>query len=216
MDWWIIALLEILMINLILSGDNAIVIALASRNLVGRQRSFAIFWGTFAAVALRVLLTLIAIRLLNIPYLTALGGLLLLWVAFKMVGQRQEVQTIDAPGQLKEAILTIIVADLIMSLDNVLAITAVARSNFLLIMIGLIFSIPLMIWGSQLMLRLLDRYPIFIIIGATILAFTGGEMLVKDQALLAILSFPTGDSPYWLVPISCAGIVVAFRLFQNR
>jgi YjbE family integral membrane protein len=211
MDWWIIALIKIMVINIILSGDNAIVIALASKNLPEKQRRLAIFWGAFGAVALRVVLTLIAIQLLKIPFLTALGGILLLWIAFKMVNERHEPKTVDAPDQLKGAILTIILADFIMSLDNVLAITAVAQRNFTLIAIGLIISIPLIIWGSQLILRLLDRYPLFIVIGAAILAFTAGEMLIKDQTLLAVLQVPHTDYLSWIVPVSLAVTVVVFR-----
>lgn len=183
METWLIAFLQIVLINIILSGDNAIIIAMASRNLPAHQRKLAIFWGAFGAVALRVVLTLVAIKLLKIPFLSAVGGLLLVWVAFKLLIQKEEHESIDASDHLNKVVMTIIMADFIMSLDNVLAIAAIAQGDSLLIIIGLILSIPLVVWGSHLILHLLEKFPSLIYIGSAILAFTGAEMVISDPRL---------------------------------
>lgn len=176
------ALGSITLINLILSGDNAVVIALASRNLPREQRKKAVFWGSLGAVVLRIVLTLIAAKLLTIPYLQFIGGLALLWIAVGLISDKKEVQCQEA-ACLKEAIKVILVADLIMSLDNVLAIAGVAAGNYTVLGIGLAMSIPLVVFGSQLILMLMDRFPIIIYAGAAILGWTAAKMVVADTQM---------------------------------
>ncbi|WP_202080938.1 TerC family protein [Caldalkalibacillus salinus] len=213
MEWWLIAIIKILIINLILSGDNAIVIALASRHLPPHQQKIAVFWGALGAVTLRVVLTLIAIQLLQIPFLTALGAILLVWIAIKLITQQEEHEEIKASHTLKGAVMTIIIADFIMSLDNVLAITAVAKNDFILIFFGLVFSIPLIVWGSQLILKLLEKMPVLIYLGAAILGFTAGEMLVADAKVAYYI--PHGSFWHLLMPIISTIFVLAIGWFKR-
>lgn len=180
---------EILMINLVLSGDNAMVIALASKNLPAHQRKLAIWWGSAGAVLLRCLLTFVAVLLLEIPYLQAGGGLLLLWIAMKLLLEDGEEAHVKESSSLWKAIRTILAADFIMSLDNVLAIAGVAKGDLALIVIGIAISIPLVVWGSGLIVNLLHRFPLLIYIGSYVLAFTAGEMLLRDAKFGALLSF---------------------------
>jgi YjbE family integral membrane protein len=215
MEWWIIAFLKIMLINIILSGDNAIVIAMASRNLPKHQRKLAVFWGAFGAVALRILLTLVAIQLLRIPFLTAVGGLLLVWVAVKLMVHEENHSDIQATSHLGNVVMTIIIADFVMSLDNVIAITAVAKGDLLLITIGLILSVPLIIWGSGIILRVLERFPAFIYLGAAVLGFTAGEMFVTDKKIVELLNYPS-ESLHGLIPVMFALGVVVFGWMYGR
>jgi YjbE family integral membrane protein len=215
MEWWIVAFFKIMLVNIILSGDNAIVIAMASRNLPEYQRRMAVFWGAFGAVALRIILTLVAIQLLKIPYLTAIGGLLLVWVAVKLMVHDAAHNDVQAASNLGAVVMTIVIADFIMSLDNVIAITAVARGNLLLITIGLILSVPLIIWGSGIILRLLERFPAFIYLGAAILGFTAGEMFMADKKIGEILVYQS-KLLHGLIPLSFALGVVGFGWMCNK
>ncbi len=182
MEFWA-ALGSIMFINLILSGDNAVVIALASRNLPHDQRRKAVFWGSAGAVVLRIALTVVAAFLLQIPYLQFAGGLALIYIAVKLIADdKGEVKCHEA-SCLSEAIKVILVADVIMSLDNVLAIAGVASGNWLLLIIGLAMSIPLVVFGSQLILNLMDRFPVIIYIGAAILGWTAAKMVAGDAAV---------------------------------
>jgi YjbE family integral membrane protein len=182
------ALGSIMFINLILSGDNAVVIALASRNLPRDQRRKAVFWGSLGAVVLRIGLTVVAAYLLQIPYLQFAGGLALLYIAVKLIADdKGEVKCHEA-SCLSEAIKIILVADVIMSLDNVLAIAGVAGGSWMLLGIGLAMSIPLVVFGSQLILRLMDRFPAIIYIGAAILGWTAAKMVAGDAAVGPLLA----------------------------
>jgi len=183
---WLLA--EILMVNLVLSGDNAMVIALASKNLPENHRRTAVWWGAAGAVILRCVLTFAAVLLLQIPYIQAGGGLLLLWIAFKLLMEEEDDLRVDEGVTIWRAIRTILLADFIMSLDNVLAIAGLAKGNLVLIVIGIALSIPIVVWGSGLIVSWLHRFPILVFIGAYILAFTAGEMLLQDAKLGAILS----------------------------
>ena len=183
---WFIALGSILLVNLILSGDNAVVIALASKNLPHAQRKKAILWGSAGAVILRVLLTFAAAALLDIPFLQFFGGLALLWIGVKLVGDSGNGEAAcEEASCLMEAIKIILFADLIMSLDNVLALAAIAQtvpgSKYTLIIIGLATSIPLVVFGAQLLMKLMDRFPVIIYIGAGILGYAAAEMISGDQ-----------------------------------
>jgi len=203
-----------MIINLILSGDNAIVIAMASKNLPEKQRKMAIFWGAFGAVFLRILLTLVAIYLLQIPFLTAIGAVLLLWIAVKLIVDEEDHSTIKAHSHLGSVVMTIVVADFVMSLDNVIAITAVAEGEILLISIGLILSIPLIIWGSSIILSLIHKFPFLIYLGSAILGFTAGEMLLNDQEVLSL--FEDLQTFLHLLPYLAAFLVVLIGWGLNQ
>lgn len=178
--FWV-AVLQIIAIDIVLGGDNAVVIALASRRLPVNQRKQAIFWGVFGAIALRVVLIFFALQLLQIPYLKIVGGILLFWIGLKlMMPQDEGSHEIDASSNLLGAIKTIIVADAVMSLDNVIAIAGAAKDSLGLVIFGLVVSVPIIVWGSKLVLMLMDRFPIVIVAGAALLGWIGGDMLVHD------------------------------------
>ncbi|MGV3487922.1 MAG: TerC family protein [Tuberibacillus sp.] len=177
-----IGLIKIVLINIVLSGDNAVVIALACRKLPDEQQKKAVFWGSLGAVLLRVVLTFVAVELLEIPFLKIVGGLLLIYIAINLLKGDEETD-LKASSTLLGAVRTIIIADLIMSLDNVVAVAGAAGNNILLIIVGLAVSIPLIIWGSQLLMKLMDRFPIIVILGAALLGYTAGEMMVGDDVI---------------------------------
>ncbi|HWQ89442.1 MAG TPA: TerC family protein, partial [Desulfitobacteriaceae bacterium] len=177
----------ICIINLILSGDNAVVIALASRNLAAKQRQLAIFWGSAAAIVLRVILTVVAVMLLKIPYLQTIGGLLLVWIGLKLLTDEEGEDHMEASSSMMTAIKTIVIADLIMSLDNVLAVAAASKGNYLLLILGLAISIPIIIVGSQLLVWLMNKFPPFVYIGAGLIAWTAGEMINTDKKIAPLL-----------------------------
>lgn len=200
-------LLEILVINLVLSGDNAVVIALASKDLPPLQRKKAVWWGALGAVVLRCLLTFVAVLMLKIPYLQAIGGLMLLWIAFQLLLEEKKDIRLGETPTISKAIRTILAADFIMSLDNVLAIAGVANGDLALIVIGTAFSIPIVIYGSNIIVNWLQRYPILIYLGSGILGYTGGEMMLQDSSFGGYISalLPVGHS---LIPLLLATIVI--------
>lgn len=175
------SLLAIIGINLILSGDNAVVIALATLRLEGKEKKQGIFWGTFGAVILRVFLTAVAAFLLRIPFVQAVGGILLAFIAVKLLKGEDDDGDIHAAGNLAEAIKTIIFADLLMSLDNVLAVAGASGGNLLLLILGLLFSIPIVIFGSTILSSIMKKYPWIISLGAGLLGYTAGEMILNDS-----------------------------------
>jgi YjbE family integral membrane protein len=192
MDWmsaaFAIALLKIVWVNILLSGDNAVVIALAARNLPAHQQSKAVFAGSAAAIVLRVALTIFAVQLLQFPYLKLVGSLLLLWIGVQLLAGGDDEGDVQASGSLWQAIRTILIADLVMSLDNVIAVAAAANSapesmRLVLLVLGLGLSIPLIIFGSTLLLKLMQRFPVIIVFGAALLGFVSGEMAVSDLAI---------------------------------
>lgn len=179
-EFWF-ALVQIIIINIMLSGDNAVVIALACRSLPPKQQQRAIMFGSVGAIVLRIILTFFAVMLLNLPFLKLAGGIALLWIGASMLNSNNDSHGPDAHSNLAAAIKTIIVADFIMSLDNVLGVAAAAKDNVVLLVIGLGISIPLIIFGSQLILKLMERFPIIITLGAGLLGWVAGEMLVSDS-----------------------------------
>jgi len=182
-EFWI-GLLKIVWINIILSGDNAVVIALAARSLPAHQQPKAVFWGSGAAVVLRILLTLIAAMLLALPYLQILGGLLLVWIGVQLLADDDEGEGDDRhQGNMFAAVRTILIADVIMSLDNVIAVAAAAMGSTTLLIIGLAISIPLVIFGSTLLIKLMERFPIIVVAGAGLIGWVGGEAIASDTAL---------------------------------
>jgi len=180
--FWI-GLLKIIGVNIILSGDNAVVIALAARSLPQRQQMQAVIWGSGAAIVMRVILTLFAVALLTLPWLKLIGSLLLFWIGVKLLIPEDDDAEIQASDKLLSAIKTILIADLVMSLDNVIAVAAAAGGSVVLLILGLAISIPLVIFGATLLIKLMERFPIIITIGAALIGWVAGEMLVTDAAL---------------------------------
>jgi len=180
------ALGSIILANVVLSGDNAVVIALAARSLPPQQQKKAIFWGSGAAIVMRIVLTLIAVEMLKWPWLKVVGAVLLVYIGVSLL-QEDEGEGGDSheTGGMMAAIRTILVADLVMSLDNVLAVAAAAKGDTVLLVIGLAVSIPLIIFGSTLLLKVMERFPIIITLGAALLGFLAGEMLLTDPAVTA-------------------------------
>ena len=182
------ALLSIIVANILLSGDNAVVIALASRNLPPKQQTKAIFWGSAAAIILRVILTVTAVQLLTLPYLKIVGAVLLVYIGIQLLADSDGEADLKAESNVLGAIKTILVADLVMSLDNVIAVAAAAQkgpeeTRLLLLIIGLGLSVPLIIFGSAMLLKVMDRFPIIITVGAGLLGLLAGGMLVEDPAI---------------------------------
>src|SRR5690348_6043588 len=184
--FWV-GLAKIIGVNIILSGDNAVVIALAARSLPQRQQKQAVFWGAGAAIVLRILLTIFAVKLLQLEWLKLIGSLLLFWIGIKLLIPEDDDAEIAASEHLMTAIKTILVADLVMSLDNVIAVAAAAGGSLLLLVLGLGISIPLVIFGATLLIKLMERFQVIITIGAGLIGWVAGEMLVADAALQGLL-----------------------------
>jgi len=189
-DFWL-AVSQIILIDILLGGDNAVVIALACRRLPESQRKLGILWGTAGAIVLRIVLILFALTLLQVPYLKLAGAALLLWIGIKLMLPEDEGEHANIPGneRLWAAVRTVIVADFVMSLDNVIAIAGVAQSGdkaheMVLVVLGLLVSIPIIMWGSQLVIKLMERFPVIITLGAMLLGWIAGSMAVDDPALL--------------------------------
>jgi len=187
------ALLKIIGVNIVLSGDNAVVIALAARSLPPRQQKQAIFWGSAAAIILRIVLTIFAVALLALPWLKLIGSALLLWIGVKLLVPEEGEDNVEASDNLLAAIRTILIADLVMSLDNVIAVAAAAGGHWALMIIGLAISIPIVIFGATLLVKLMERFPVIITIGAALIGFVAGEMAWEDHAVAAFTSpYPPG------------------------
>lgn len=208
-QFWI-AVLQIIAIDIVLGGDNAVVIALACRRLPEEQRRRGIFWGVVGAITLRVILIFFALSLLAVPYLKIVGACLLVWIGIKLlqpepVGDGAEIA---ASTTLSGAIKTIIIADAVMSLDNVIAIAGAAKDSMVLVVFGLVVSVPIIVWGSKLVMKLMDRYPVTIVIGAALLGWIAGDMAATD---VVTKDWVTQNAAFlsWLMPILAAGLVVA-------
>ncbi|MFO1218512.1 MAG: TerC family protein [Burkholderiaceae bacterium] len=211
------ALGSIIWVNIILSGDNAVVIALAARSLPPNLQKKAIFWGSAAAIVMRVLLTIIAVEMLKWPYLKIVGAILLVYIGVTLMLEDDDGdgEIGSDKGGLWVAIRTILIADLVMSLDNVIAVAAAAKGHIGLLVLGLGLSIPLIIFGSTLLLKVMERFPIIITAGAALLGFLAGEMLLTDPALTARI----GELPHWQVNIGGAigaALVVAIGMFMQK
>src|SRR3954471_2773932 len=207
-EFWI-GLGVIIWVNIILSGDNAVVIALAARSLPKHQQKQAIFWGAGAAVVLRIVLTIVAVKLLEFPFLKLIGGAALLWIAVKLlVPQDEDGGEVEASSQLWGAVKTILIADLVMSTDNVIAVAAAAKGSIVLLVLGLVISIPLVIFGATILMKLMERYPVIITLGAAILGWTAGEMGVTDPAVADWVN-ANAAWLHWGAPAAGAVLVVA-------
>jgi len=204
--FWI-GLLEIIWINIILSGDNAVVIALSARSLPPQHQTRAIVLGSAAAVVLRIVLTVVAAELLELSFLQIAGGLLLLWIAIQLFGDEEPGDPDEAPSaSLAAAVRTILLADLVMSLDNVIAVAAAAQGDLVLLGLGLALSIPLVVFGSTVMIRLMERFPIIVMLGAALIGWVGGETIMNDVLLRGVV-----DAYPWLPSAGgaiCAVLVV--------
>lgn len=213
-EFWL-ALLQIILINIVLSGDNAVVIALASRSLPPAQQKKAILFGSIGAIILRIILTFFAVYLLSLPYLKIAGACLLLWIGVNLLKGEDGDAELEGHSNLAAAIKTIVVADLVMSLDNVIGVAAAAKGNVVLLVVGLAVSIPLIIYGSTLILKLMNRFPIIITIGAALLGWVAGEMAFSDPVLK---TWADGHHSLHLIPpILCAMLVVAAgKWMQSR
>ena len=212
------ALLAIIIIDLVLAGDNAIVIALAARKLPAHLQMRAVVWGTAGAIAVRVLMTLIVVALLKVPGLMLAGGLLLVWIAYKLLAEDEEDEHEAAAGTkitgFWSAIRTIVIADTVMGLDNVLGVAGAAGGSFLLVVLGLLISIPIMVWGSTLILRVVDRYPVIIYVGAAVLAWTATKMILHEPLVAGrIAGMPWVN---WLTYAVLVGGVLLAGWRRNR
>jgi len=189
-DALVISILQIIAIDIVLGGDNAIIIALACRDLPERQKKLGILWGTAGAIILRVILVFFATTLLAVPGLKLIGGLLLLWIGIKLLMENDTASDhkVDSSKRLTTAIRTIIVADFVMSLDNSIAIAAAAKGNMYLVVFGLVLSVPIIIAGSAVILKLMTRFPIIISLGAGLLGWLAGDLIVNDPLLKTYVS----------------------------
>jgi YjbE family integral membrane protein len=215
---------QIILIDILLGGDNAIVIALACRGLPEHQRRQGIFWGTMGAIVIRVGLIGVALTLLGIPFLKLVGAALLLWIGVKLLTQEDEDHEVDASEKLWGAIKTIVLADLVMSVDNVIGVTAAAEAGggdhkMALVVFGLLVSIPIVVWGSTFVIRLMDKFPWVITLGGMVMGWIAGTMAVTDPGVLELLPAMLGENGkvlgwlYYLAGGVCAvGVVVAGKL----
>jgi YjbE family integral membrane protein len=223
-EFWV-ALGQIIIIDILLGGDNAVVIALACRKLPPAQRTKGIIWGTIGAIVLRVVLIMFAMTLLNVPFLKLVGALLLVWIGVKLIAPDEDGHgDIQSSDKLLAAIKTIIVADLVMSVDNVIAIAGAAQNSgehsTLLVILGLLISIPIIVWGSQLVIKLMARFPIIITLGGMLLGWIAGGMLVSDPAVAdpANMSWmpklPQSDTFHYAAAVAGALLVLAIGKFM--
>ena len=214
-QFWLAAL-QIIYINILLSGDNAVVIALACRDLPPAQRRWGIIWGAAGAIVLRIILTIFAVTLLTLPWLKIVGGVLLLWIGIKLIVQEEEgEQEVKASERLWSAVRTVIVADLVMSVDNVLGVAAAAKGSVPLLVFGLVVSIPLVIAGSQIILKLIERFPWIILAGGGLLGWIAGKMLVEDAA---ISGWVEANAHWldWAAPVAGVAIVIGGAQWLKR
>ncbi|MFC5403027.1 TerC family protein [Cohnella soli] len=180
LEFWSL-LLTIVFIDLLLAGDNAIVIGLAARNLPKEMQNKAVMWGTVGAVVIRVIATMLVVTLLKIPFLLAVGGVLLLWIAYKLLVQGDAHSEVKSGSTLWAAIRTIVIADAAMGLDNVIAVAGAAHGDYFLVVLGLIISIPIVVWGSTLFIKLIEKFQIIIYLGSGILAYTAAKMITHAE-----------------------------------
>ena len=212
--FWL-GLLKIIGVNIILSGDNAVVIALAARSLPRKQQKQAIFWGSGAAIVMRIILTLFAVALLALPWLKLIGSVLLLWIGVKLLVPEEDGADFDASDNLFQAIKTILIADLVMSLDNVIAVAAAAGGSVVLLILGLAISIPLVIFGATLLVKVMERYPVIVTIGAGLIGWVAGEMAWEDGAI-SHWTHPYPESMKYVAAAIGAGFVVVVGQWLAR
>lgn len=208
------ALLSIVVIDLVLAGDNAILIGLAARNVPKSQQKKVILWGTLGAIVLRIIATLAVVWLLALPGLRLVGGILLVVIAYKLLVEENDHTNIKSGDGFWAAIKTIIIADALMGLDNVLAVAGAAHGNFLLVVIGLLISIPVVMWGSTVILKWIERYPVIVTIGAAVLAWTATKMIVAEPFIHDY--FTNGFLKYGFELLVVAAVVFAGVRKQSK
>ncbi len=215
-EFWL-ALLQIIGVNIVLSGDNAVVIALAARGLPAEQQKRAVAWGSGAAVVMRIGLTIVAVELLRLPYLKLVGAALLLWIAVQLLIPEHESEGHGKTNtSMAVAIRTILLADLVMSLDNVIAVAAAAKGSTVLLVIGLAISIPLVVFASRLLLTLMDRFPMIITLGAALLGWVAGEMAISDPAVKDWVDSQAPWLHYAAPAFGAAGVVLVGKWLASR
>ena len=216
-EFWI-PLGQILLVNIVLSGDNAVVIALAARSLPPKQQKLAIFWGSGAAILMRIVLTIFAVKLLTFPYLKLVGAVALVWIGIQLLSADEGEENVSSSSTLSAAIRTILLADLVMSIDNVLGVAAAAKGSMPLLIIGLAVSIPLVVFGASMLLKVMERFPIIITIGGGLLGWVAGEMAVTDPAITGWVEANASYLHHMYVgPIICTAIVlIAGKVLSNR
>jgi YjbE family integral membrane protein len=208
------ALLAIIMIDLVLAGDNAVVIGMAARNVPVEHQKKVIIWGTTGAILIRAAATLVVVWLLEIPGLHLAGGLLLIWISYKLLVDNKDHQ-ISAQNSMWKAIGTIVVADMAMGVDNVIAIAGASHGSFTLVVIGLIISVPIMVFGSTLVIKLIDNYPVVVYIGSAILAFTAAKMILAETFVLPIIE-PLSYGKWAVVALIVAAVLLAGKASNNK
>ncbi len=218
MEWFsldfFLSLFSIIIIDLVLAGDNAIVIGMAARNLPKKQQKHAILWGTLGAIVIRSLATVFVVWLLKIPGLLLVGGILLIWIAYQLlVEKKQDHDSVESVTSIGAAIRTIIIADTVMSLDNVLAVAGAAHGNFILVVLGLLISVPVIIWGSRLFIKLADRFPLIIYLGGGVLAWTAAKMITDEKLLQSWMDEPL--LKWGIIVLIVAGVLTLGTL-KNR
>lgn len=204
---FLIPLVQIIGIDIVLSGDNALVIALAARALPPEQQRKAVAWGAAAAISMRIVLTLTAVALLTMPYLKLIGSVFLMWIGIRLLDSDEGESDIEPGRSLAAAIRTILFADMVMSLDNVLGVAAAARGSIPLLVIGLGLSIPLVVFGANMLLRLMQHFPVIITIGAGLIGYVAGEMAVTDPVIKDWVDLEF-HVLHQIVPITCAALTL--------
>lgn len=211
------ALISIIFIDLVLAGDNALLIGLVAKNLPKSEQKKIIFWGTFGAIAIRVVLTLVAVKLLQIDGLLLVGGILLLYISYKLLLTEEDINVKPSKKNFWGAIGTILLADLLMGVDNIIAVAGAAHGNILLVIIGLVISIPIVVWGSAFVTKLMEKFPLIIVLGSAVLAWTASKMIVKDSYVQQF--FPNQEAVY-LFELIVVGVVMmigmAVKFFIKR
>jgi len=208
------ALLSIIVIDLVLAGDNAILIGLAARKLPKHQQKKVILWGSLGAIVIRIVATLAVVWLLEIPGLHLVGGLLLVYIAYKLLVDDNDHGDVKASDSFWAAIRTVIIADALMGLDNVLAVAGASHGNMLLVVIGLLISVPVVMWGSTLILKWIDRFPIIVTIGAGVLAWTASKMIVGEHFLSGL--FENGFVKYGFEIFVIAAVILTAKYVQSK
>jgi len=210
-EFWT-ALATIIFIDLILAGDNAIVIGMAARKLPPAQQKKAIIWGTFGAVAIRIVATILVVELLKIPGLQLVGGLLLIWIAYKLLASDDSHKDIKAKDSLLAAVGTIVLADAAMGIDNVIAVAGAAEGELILVVIGLLVSVPIVVWGSTLFIKVVTKFPPIVYIGAGVLAFTAAKMITHEGFIASWFENPV---VYWAFIVIVVGAILLAGKLHN-
>jgi YjbE family integral membrane protein len=214
-QFWI-SVLQIIAIDILLGGDNAVVIALACRKLPVEQRNRAIVWGVVGAIGLRIALIFIALKLLLLPYLKIVGALLLAWIGIKLQHDEDDDHEIEGASNLLGAIRTIVVADAVMSMDNVIAVAGAAKGDLWMVIFGILVSIPIIVWGSKLVLALMERFPLVVTLGAALLGWIAGTMLIGDAALASRIRSAPAWFSYACGAIGVIVVVAAGQAYSLR